>query len=101
MKHYEIKVYLQSENDLNTELALIHAALYASGYDPIGVTVQEYDSIPVFDVANYEEEPTEPEGPSLAVDRLAGYPTIRDVIESVSYNDLIHGLKENGDRYRG
>lgn len=92
MKHYEIKVYLQSENDLNTELALIHAALYASGYDPIGVTVQEYDSIPVFDVADYEEEPTEPEGPSVNTDQWYQRPTIRE---------LVQGLKENGDRYRG
>lgn len=88
MTHFEIKISIDEDKSLNEVTAAIHSALYAADLDPLGVSVEQFHTEPVYEL----------EAADVAEARRHIETGFRS---EPAVEDFIQALKENGDRYRG
>lgn len=96
MTHFEIKISLDEDKTLNEVTAAIHSGLFAADLDPLGVSVQEFVTEPMYELEAEEVARARREvQANLIASEHRGYNY------APGTEDFIQALKENGDRYRG
>lgn len=121
MTYFEAKVQIETDESLNQVNSKILSALFAADIDAAGVQVEEFETKPLFDVADLDFVPSQEDyvpHPQLRkhaselymVEAPADRPvavgdTVRvlghSIPEGSATADLIAALKSNGDRYHG
>lgn len=106
MTHFEVAIQLETDENLNQVNSKILSALFAADIDALGVTVEQFETEPVYDAADTDEMYDYDEVQSFGSDEVIRYPTriketIADVDEDSYTSSLIEALKTNGDRYHG
>lgn len=94
MTYFEAKVQIETDESLNQVNSKILSALFAADIDAAGVQVEEFETKPLFDVADLDFVPSQED--------YVPHPQLRKhVAEGSATADLIAALKSNGDRYHG